>query len=159
VIDVDGYRLNVGIILCNSNNELLWARRIGQNAWQFPQGGIRKNESYEDALFRELYEEIGLSENDISIIGATSDWLYYQLPKELIRYGTKPLCIGQKQRWFLLQLESGEENINLESSSRPEFDDWRWVDFWHPLNEVVEFKRDVYHAALSSFEKIIFGDP
>jgi len=160
VIDTDGYRSNVGIILCNRDNKLLWARRIGQDAWQFPQGGIQHNESPEQAVLRELYEEVGLTKHNISIIGCTQNWLRYQLPKKLIRHGSKPLCIGQKQIWYLLRLHDDTDHaISLNHADRPEFDDWRWVDYWHPPTEVVSFKRDVYECALAELEPLINCPP
>ena len=158
MIDKEGYRQNVGIILCNQDNKVLWARRIGQNAWQFPQGGIRKEETHVQALLRELHEEVGLKEQNISIIGSTKKWLRYELPKRLIRHGSKPLCIGQKQIWYLLRIETEDQTIDLNTHEHPEFEEWRWVDYWHPLTEVVSFKRDVYECALSELEPLIFED-
>lgn len=155
MIDTDGYRLNVGIVLCNQNSQVLWARRIGQNAWQFPQGGMMHEETSEQALYRELWEEIGLQPQHVEILGKTSDWLYYRLPEHLVRTGSKPLCIGQKQIWFLLKLVADENSVNLNRTDAPEFDHWRWVDFWHPLSEVVEFKRDVYRKALEEFASLL----
>ncbi len=155
MIDEEGYRLNVGIILCNQDNDLLWARRIGQDAWQFPQGGIQQTESPYNALLRELNEEIGLKPEDISVIGSTKDWLKYDLPKHLIRHGSKPLCIGQKQIWYLLRLTSDESNITLDQSHKPEFEEWRWVNYWFPLEEVVSFKHEVYETALKELESLI----
>lgn len=149
MIDTEGYRPNVGIILCNQDNELFWARRIGEDAWQFPQGGIRMNESPEEALYRELGEEIGLTENDVELIGVTRNWLRYHLPRGLIRRDQKPVCIGQKQRWFLLRLLSCESQVCLDNGHKPEFDEWCWVDHEHPVHNVVTFKRDVYREALS----------
>jgi putative (di)nucleoside polyphosphate hydrolase len=156
VIDAKGFRPNVGIILCNQDNKLLWARRIGQNAWQFPQGGIRKNESTEEALYRELHEEVGLEPEQVEIIGQTREWLRYRLPKHLLRHDRKPLCIGQKQRWFLLRLIGNEGDVRLDRSDKPEFDHWCWVEYWQPLREVVAFKRDVYRSALKEFENLLF---
>jgi len=158
VIDVEGYRLNVGIILCNQGNELLWARRIGQDAWQFPQGGIMNDETPKQAMFRELHEEVGLKPHHVDIVGTTSNWLKYDLPKRLIRYGSKPLCIGQKQMWFLIRLVGEEHHISLDHMEKPEFDHWRWVDYWHPLSEIVSFKRDVYESALSELAPLLFGE-
>ncbi|MDH5547755.1 MAG: RNA pyrophosphohydrolase [Gammaproteobacteria bacterium] len=155
MIDEEGYRQNVGIVLCNKHSQVLWARRIGQDAWQFPQGGILSEESPEQALFRELWEEIGLAQTHVEILASTPDWLRYRLPRHLIRHGSKPLCIGQKQIWFLLRLIGDETHISLDQTNNPEFDDWRWVDFWHPLNEVVSFKRDVYESALSEFAPLL----
>ena len=74
-IDSDGFRANVGIILSNDDGQLLHAGRIGGRGWQFPQGGMQKGENAEDAMYRELHEEIGLREDDVEILGATSDWL------------------------------------------------------------------------------------
>jgi len=156
VIDEQGFRANVGIILCNQDNRLLWARRIGQNAWQFPQGGINKNETVEQALYRELDEEIGLQPHHVEILCQSHDWLRYHLPKQLIRHESKPLCIGQKQRWFLLRLTADDQDVRLDTHGEPEFDHWRWVDYWHPLTEVIYFKRDVYEMAMKEFESVLF---
>ena len=148
MIDSRGFRPNVGIIICNAQGQLLWAKRIGQEAWQFPQGGIRHGERLQQALFRELKEEVGLEPNDVEIISSTRGWLYYQLPKNLIRQNSSPVCIGQKQKWYLLGLRSNEQKIDLLGNSTPEFDDWRWVSFWYPLSQVIDFKREVYRQAL-----------
>lgn len=158
MIDSKGYRANVGIILTNREGQLLWARRLGQESWQFPQGGIRRNESHEEALFRELHEEIGLCPEDVEIIASTRGWLRYRLPKRFIRYGSKPLCIGQKQRWFMLRMLCDDERVCLDASEKPEFDEWRWVQYWDPLKEIVFFKRRVYELALKEFESILFPE-
>ena len=156
MIDSDGFRPNVGIILANSEGRLLWARRIGgQDAWQFPQGGIKANEEPEVALFRELKEEVGLTKNDVEVLGVTRGWLRYRLPKKLIRSKKTPVCIGQKQKWFLLKLKSDDAKITLEQEGMPaEFDDWSWVSYWHPLSKVVSFKKDVYRRALKELVPI-----
>jgi len=158
VIDQEGYRSNVGIMLCNNKQQLLWARRIGQNAWQFPQGGVDENEGLEEAMYRELYEEIGLEKKQVSIVARTRDWLRYELPENLLRHQSMPLCIGQKQIWYLLFLKSQEDQVNLDKSVQPEFDQWRWVDYWYPLKEVVSFKRKVYMQALGELEPYIKDD-
>ena len=145
-------------MLCNEQQQLLWARRIGQNAWQFPQGGVDENEDLEQALFRELTEEVGLKQSHVTILARTSDWLRYKLPENLLRHESKPLCIGQKQIWFLLLLRSHEDQVKLDLSDKPEFDQWRWVDYWYPLKEVVSFKRKVYEQALQELEPYIKND-
>jgi len=155
VIDSEGYRANVGIILCNTDGQVFWAKRIGQRSWQFPQGGIRPDESPEQAMFRELAEEVGLQSQHVEIVGRTEGWLRYRLPKRLIRRGHKPTCIGQKQVWFLLRLLGDEKDVRLDSSERPEFDHWRWVDYWYPLQAVVPFKRQVYQRALRELAALL----
>ena len=148
MIDEEGYRPNVGIILCNQAGQALWAKRIGQDAWQFPQGGIKADESPEQALFRELTEEVGLKRGDVEILGCTRGWLRYRLPRRMVRYNSKPVCVGQKQKWFLLKLVADERAIDVHVGGKPEFDDWQWVNYWFPLGQVVSFKRDVYRRAL-----------
>jgi putative (di)nucleoside polyphosphate hydrolase len=155
VIDAEGFRLNVGIILTNPRGRVLWARRSGMNAWQFPQGGIRPDETPEDAMYRELREEVGLRPDDVDIIGCTRDWLSYRLPKRLIRRGRLPLCIGQKQVWYVLRLTSDESRVRLDCANPPEFDAWRWVYYWRPLREVVAFKRAVYRRALRELAPLV----
>lgn len=147
-IDEEGYRPNVGIIMLNDLGEVFWAKRRNQNAWQFPQGGIKPNEAPEDAMYRELKEEAGLDPQHIEILGRTADWLRYELPENYIRHHSHPVCIGQKQIWFLIRLVAGMKHINLHHSDKPEFDDWKWVHYQFPISEVVDFKRDVYQKAL-----------
>lgn len=149
MIDLEGYRLNVGIILCNNAGQVFWARRMGMNSWQFPQGGIQIHEDPDAAMYRELYEEVGLLDTDVRVMGRTKEWLRYNLPERYIRRNSMPLCIGQKQLWYILHLTSDEANICLHRSDKPEFDAWRWVNYWYPLNDVVFFKRDVYRKALT----------
>lgn len=158
MIDSQGYRANVGIILCNREGRLLWARRLGQDSWQFPQGGIKRHESPEEALYRELHEEIGLEPQHVEIIGCTQGWLRYRLPKRFVRFHSKPVCIGQKQRWYMLRLVAGDEVVRLDLSEKPEFDEWRWVDYWLPLQEIVFFKRRVYEKALQELEQLLFPE-
>ncbi len=151
MIDDDGYRPNVGIVICNRQGQVLWARRFGQHSWQFPQGGINPGETAEQAMYRELFEEVGLHRKDVRILASTRNWLRYKLPKRLVRWDTRPVCIGQKQKWFLLQLQCPDGAINVQRSSTPEFDGWRWVSFWYPVRQVVSFKRDVYRRVMKEF--------
>ena len=135
--------------MANNHGQVLWARRVGgRDAWQFPQGGMNKGESPEQALFRELEEEVGLTADDVEILGRTRGWLRYRLPKQFIRAGQKPLCIGQKQKWFLLRILSDDDAVRLNLNKKPDFDHWQWVSYWYPLNEVVSFKREVYRKAM-----------
>lgn len=156
MIDEDGFRLNVGIILTNQNGQLFWGRRVGQEAWQFPQGGIHENESLEAALYRELQEEVGLEAKDVTIMAESKQWLTYLLPKRLVRSDSRPTCIGQKQKWFVLHLLD-DKRVQLDATIKPEFDNWRWVSYWFPLYQVVAFKREVYRMALLEFAPVVMS--
>ncbi len=155
-IDSQGYRANVGIILSDDARQLLLGGRAGHPGWQFPQGGIRRSETPEQAMYRELGEEVGLERADVEVIGATRSWLRYRLPERYIRRDSTPLCIGQKQRWFLLRLRVPKSRIRCDSTATPEFDRWRWVDYWDPVEAVIFFKRRVYLHALEEFAPLLF---
>lgn len=152
MIDTDGYRPNVGIILANDQGNVFWARRVGGfDAWQFPQGGIQLHEDPEAALYRELKEEVGLQPSDVSIVACTQGWLRYRLPERLVRQRNDGrVCIGQKQKWFFLQMNASDSRVRLSNNGdeAPEFDHWQWVSYWYPVDKVVSFKRDVYRKAL-----------
>lgn len=147
-IDSEGYRANVGIILANAADRLLLGGRVGNRGWQFPQGGMQEGESAEEAMYRELHEEVGLAPGDVRVLGVTEDWLRYRLPDRYVRRNRSPVCIGQKQRWFILRMLGDDDRVRLDAAGTPEFDRWRWVDFWKPVNEVIYFKRRVYARAL-----------
>lgn len=148
MIDPDGYRPNVGIVLMHGDGRLFWARRVGRDGWQFPQGGMNSDETPLEAMFRELFEETGLHPQHVEVLGSTPGWLRYRLPKRFVRRRERPTCIGQKQVWFLLRMLGTEADVRLDHSDRPEFDSYTWVDFWYPVDNVVEFKREVYQRAL-----------
>jgi putative (di)nucleoside polyphosphate hydrolase len=158
VIDAEGFRANVGIVICNELGQVFWARRYGQHSWQFPQGGIDEGETAEQTMYRELHEEVGLKPEHVKVMAVTKNWLRYKLPKRLVRQGSSPVCIGQKQKWFLLQLVCKEEDVDLLQSGHPEFDDWRWVSFWYPVRNVVSFKRDVYRRVMKEFSPTAMPD-
>lgn len=147
MIDADGYRSNVGIILANRNGQVLWARRVGQDAWQFPQGGIHDEETPTQAVLRELQEEIGLTQENVEIMACTRGWLRYKLPRRLLRQNSTSF-VGQKQKWFLLKMLATDQAVCVDRCSVPEFDSWRWVSYWYPLGQVVPFKKDVYRRAM-----------
>lgn len=155
VIDADGFRPNVGIILANEAGKLLWAKRVGQDAWQFPQGGIQRGEEPEQAMYRELQEELGLLAKHVSLLGQTQGWLRYRLPQHYIRRRKGRVCIGQKQKWFALRFTGEDALVRFDGAPVPEFDGWRWVDYWHPLQQVVEFKREVYQSALRELAPLL----
>ena len=158
MIDSKGYRPNVGIILCNDHGQVFWAKRKGANSWQFPQGGIDENEDPETAMYRELWEETGLQAEHVELLGRTRYWLRYKLPERYVRKNSSPLCIGQKQIWFILRLLSDENQVRFDCGHKQEFDNWRWVDYWFPLNDVVYFKRRVYRKAMDELGEFLIDD-
>ena len=108
-------------------------------------------------MFRELREEIGLRADDVKVLATTKRWLKYRLPKRLIRHHSQPLCIGQKQKWFLLRMVADESHVNLNATDSPEFDSWAWVSYWYPLTQVISFKRRVYTMAMKEFARIVLS--
>lgn len=155
VIDRAGYRLNVGIILINDSNRVFWGRRQGHDAWQFPQGGLQPSETSLEAMYRELKEEVGLDREDVEVLACTKRWLKYRLPKQFIRQNSRPLVIGQKQKWFLLRLVTSEQKLRLDLSDSPEFDSWRWIDYHEPPELVIFFKKQVYGQAMKELEPFL----
>ena len=155
MIDKDGYRANVGIILLNSRNEVFWGKRVKEHSWQFPQGGIKTGESPEQAMYRELMEEVGLSPQHVKIVGRTRDWLRYNVPYQWVRREWRGNYKGQKQIWYLLRLVGRDTDVKLRATDHPEFDAWCWQNYWVPLESVIEFKRDVYRQALNELSRYI----
>lgn len=155
MIDRDGYRPNVGIVLCNAKNEVFWGKRVKEHAWQFPQGGIKVGESPEQAMYRELKEEVGLQPAHVKILGRTRDWLRYDVPQHWVRRENRGTYRGQKQIWYLLRLVGRDCDVCLRNCAKPEFDAWRWNEYWVPLDSVIDFKRDVYRRALIELARYV----
>jgi putative (di)nucleoside polyphosphate hydrolase len=160
MLDKEGYRPNVGIILLNQRNEVFWGKRIGQHSWQFPQGGIQHGENPKQAMFRELQEEVGLLPEHVEVVGRTKDWIRYDVPEEFLRRQTvqksrRNSYKGQKQIWFLLRMVGRDSDICLRATDHPEFDAWRWNAYWIPLDAVIEFKRNVYSKALTELARYL----
>jgi putative (di)nucleoside polyphosphate hydrolase len=165
VLDKEGYRPNVGIILANHRNEVFWGKRVNQHAWQFPQGGIQSGETPLQAMYRELEEEVGLERPHVRILGRTREWLRYEVPERWARRqregregGKAAAYRGQKQIWYLLRMVGRDCDVRLRASGHPEFDAWRWHDYWVPLDAVIEFKRDVYRQALAELHRYLIAD-
>jgi putative (di)nucleoside polyphosphate hydrolase len=158
MLDRDGYRPNVGIILANDRDEVFWGKRVNQHAWQFPQGGIKQGETPEQAMYRELEEEVGLQPAHVRILGRTRHWLRYEVPERWARREWRGAYRGQKQIWYLLRMQGRDCDVKLRSSEKPEFDAWRWLDYWVPLEHVIEFKREVYRQALGELRRYLGAD-
>lgn len=159
MIDKDGYRPNVGIILCNAKNEVFWGKRIREHSWQFPQGGIKQGETPEQAMYRELHEEVGLQPQHVRILGRTKGWLHYNVPEQWVKREWRGSYKGQKQIWFLLRLVGRDCDVSLRATKHPEFDAWRWNAYWVPLDVVIDFKREVYRQALTELEHFLHPHP
>ncbi len=148
MIDGDGYRPNVGIILCNHLDQVFLGKRMKEDAWQFPQGGIDSGETPQDAMYRELQEEVGLEKHHVAVLARTNSWLRYEVPPHWVRPDRRRGYKGQKQIWFLLRLTGKDSDVSLERSLHPEFDAWKWDKYWVPLGSIIFFKRKVYRDAL-----------
>lgn len=155
MLDREGFRPNVGIVLLNARNQVFWGKRLRTHSWQFPQGGIKYGESPEQAMLRELHEEVGLKPEHVQIVARTRDWLRYEVPDHFIRKDARGHYRGQKQIWFLLRLLGRDSDMNLRATDHPEFDAWRWNDYWVPLEMVIEFKRNVYEMALTELARFL----
>jgi putative (di)nucleoside polyphosphate hydrolase len=155
MLDREGFRPNVGIILLNPTNKVWWGKRVREHSWQFPQGGIKYGESPEQAMYRELEEETGLLPQHVKVLGRTRDWLRYEVPDHFIKREIRGHYRGQKQIWFLLRLVGRDCDVNLRASTHPEFDAWRWHEYWVPLDMVIEFKREVYQMALQELSRFL----
>lgn len=155
MLDRDGYRPNVAIVVANGRNQVFWGKRIREHSWQFPQGGINAGETPEAAMYRELREEVGLEPRHVRVLGRTRDWLRYDVPQRWIKREWRGSYRGQKQIWYLLRLVAQDWHLNLRATNHPEFDAWRWNDYWVPLDVVVEFKRGVYEMALTELARYL----
>jgi putative (di)nucleoside polyphosphate hydrolase len=106
-------------------------------------------------MYRELYEEVGLKPEHVRILARTRDWLRYEVPDHYIRKDARGHYRGQKQIWYLLMLVGRDCDLDLRASNHPEFDAWRWNDYWVPLDMVIEFKRGVYELALTELSRFL----
>ena len=149
------YRKCVGIMILNNNKEILVGKRLDHPSgfWQMPQGGIEENENPEEAVWREMMEEIGT--NKAKLLKISTQWINYDIPSETLKtlpWGHK--YIGQTQKWFAFQFTGEENDINVGGTVNPEFSEWKWTKIKLIVDEIVPFKRDVYSKILIEFKDL-----
>ena len=154
-MDKKNYRRGVGMIIINDDGRFWLGKRIGTEAWQFPQGGIDKGEKVREAMYRELHEETGLEQDTVEILSISKRWLVYHIPHVFQRHNKK--FDGAMQKWYLLKLIDSDSKINLNASGHAEFDDWKWGDEKTAIKSVIKFKRDVYKSILKEFKDVLDG--
>ncbi len=115
MLDRDGYRPNVAIVIVNARNQVFWGKRIREHSWQFPQGGINPGETPEQAMYRELREEVGLEPQHVKVLGRTREWLRYDVPQHWIKREWRGSYRGQKQIWYLLRLVGRDNDVSLRA--------------------------------------------
>ncbi len=149
------YRPNVGIMLVNQTGGVFVAQRLDSpgSAWQMPQGGIDSGEEPRGAALRELEEETGVSPEQVDVLGALPEWLYYDFPADLVSKVAKGRFKGQKQRWFLMRFLGSDSDINIDTE-HPEFSEWKWVEHTQLVANIVPFKRDVYQRVIDEFKPL-----
>ena len=145
----EGYRPNVAMIVINNDNKVLICRRRNTQTWQFPQGGIDPNENIQEAMYRELFEEVGLSKEDVNIIGESKKMITYDIPITLRSKVLGGKFKGQDQKWFLLKTIKDDIKINLNNEVIPEFEEFEWVSYWRALDRIIDFKKEAYRQALN----------
>ena len=150
----DKYRRCVGMMILNSNNEILVGRRLDHPSgyWQMPQGGIDENENPEEAVWREMMEEIGT--NNAELFKISNQWVKYEIPQETLdKLPWGEIYVGQMQKWFVFKFSGESNDINVETEN-PEFSEWKWMNISNLVNNAVPFKRIVYKAILDEFSDI-----
>jgi putative (di)nucleoside polyphosphate hydrolase len=142
------YRPNVAAILRGADGRVLIGERISvSGAWQFPQGGVDDTETLEQALFREVEEEIGVRPELIKIL-ETRGGYRYEFPKGRLKYG---IYAGQEQTYYLCDFSGTDADIHLDAH-QPEFSKHKWIkpeEF--RLSWVPKFKRPTYVAVFKDF--------
>lgn len=156
MINSELYRPCVGILIYKKNYGFWAGKRLDQfkNSWQLPQGGIDEGEMADDAMARELYEETNIT--SFKVIDKIDNWLYYDLPKDLVKNFWNGQYIGQKQQWYLLEFTGDDSEINIKTKIA-EFSDWGWYKTDFILKNIVDFKLNIYQEIFNKWpERLIY---
>ncbi|GFE76440.1 MULTISPECIES: RNA pyrophosphohydrolase [Novosphingobium] len=152
------YRPCVGVMLVNSDGKVFVGKRIDTKEgdwWQMPQGGVDDGEDLKAAALRELWEETGATERNVTLLTQTREELLYDLPDELIGKLWKGKYRGQRQTWFLARFDGKDADIDLEAHKPAEFCEWKWIEPELLPELIVPFKKRVYRAVLEEFRALI----
>ena len=145
------YRLGVGLVIINNNEEIFTGRRLDNTkAWQMPQGGIDSNEIPIQTAYREMLEETGINNKQVTLLKQSKVWYQYDLPTEIQGRFWNGKYRGQSQKWFLFRFVGVNKDINIHSSS-PEFSEWKWSKISDLMKKIVPFKINLYKAVFKEF--------
>ena len=148
------YRRCVGMMILNASNEILVGRRLDHPSgyWQMPQGGIDQNENPQEAVWREMMEEIGT--NKAKLYKTSNQWINYEIPKETLDHlPWGKIYIGQTQKWFIFKFLGKDKDINVETQN-PEFSEWKWMNCNDLVKNAVPFKKNIYQKILNEFTEL-----
>jgi putative (di)nucleoside polyphosphate hydrolase len=164
--DTMPYRDCVGIAVFNAHGNVFLGHRKSAgdpdqsaahgSAWQMPQGGIDKGEDALRAALRELYEETSMA--SVSLLAEAPEWIYYDLPDDVLGQAWGGKYRGQRQRWFAFAFTGPDSEIDVDSPGggrfKPEFNAWRWEKLSRTPSLIVPFKRPAYEQVVEAFRDI-----
>jgi putative (di)nucleoside polyphosphate hydrolase len=146
--EAQNYRSNVGIMIVNRDGKILAGEAFHYpGEWMMPQGGIDAQESAEQAMRRELFEETGLDFSELRLIREHDGWLQYLFRKP--QYKDDVFYVGQRQKWFLLEYNGPLPDAN--SVQEQEFSIFGWVEPEWLVAQIPAFKKDVYRTVVDAF--------
>ena len=153
-----GYRPCVGVMLVNANGQAFVGRRIDTKEgdwWQMPQGGVDEGEDLRDAALRELHEETGVTEENVTILKRIDEPIRYDLPEDLIGKLWNGQYRGQEQVWYLARFTGSDEDVDLNAHDPAEFCDWKWVEVDALPEMIIPFKKRVYRTVVEAFRELV----